>query len=133
MKFERNGLTEDIFDFKEELGTLTFLGLKNETRIENEDDVVKRRTYSLLSTAKQQIITVGISTEVHAQEISIPRDTEVTLVHPVLGVMSAPGEGRYNSAELIEYYTADDIIPAVGGSAPTKPTQPVNGDKADKK
>lgn len=129
MKIERNGLTEDVFDFGEELGDLTFLGLKNESRDDNDYDVIKKRTYSVLSTAKQQVINIGVSAADQPSELSVARGTLVKLVYPVLGVMATPSETRYNAVELTEYINAYNIVPVNGTSAvPVKPSE-----KADKK
>lgn len=132
MKFEK--IDEKMFDFYAEFGTLKFIGLRVESRVQDEDGEyteVRKRVYNLLSDVKKAVVQVSIPAEV--DEKSFERNQPVRLVEPEYRFMPVRD---YPDVNVVSYLQAKDIVP-VGDGGRGKPNtpepHPINPADKDKK
>ena len=102
-------------DHPNTFGELRFWGLRRERQVyddeRNQTGEIARRTYNLVSTAQQDMITVILPGHVPMRDF--PQDTVVELVNPII---NSGANKTFRGAEAFWWTTADDIVAAKAGT-----------------
>ena len=117
-------------DYPNTFGELRFWGLRRERQVYDEENnqtgEVARRTYNLVSTAQQDMITVIIPGTVPVRDF--PQDTPVELVNPEI---NSGANKNFRGAEAFWWITAEDIVAV--RSAPPQTEKPLSKSNTDSK
>ena len=107
-------------DYPNTFGELRFWGLRRERQVyddeNNQTGEIARRTYNLVSTAQQDMITVILPGDVPVRDF--PQDTVVELVNPEI---NSGASKNFRGADVFWWITADDIAAVKPGAAAPKP------------
>ena len=104
-------------------GELRFWGLRRERQVYDDDNnqtgEIDRRTYNLISTIQQDIVSIILPGHVSVREF--PQNTVVELVNPEI---NSGANRNFRGADAFWWITADDIVAAKpGGTTPPSPPQ----------
>ena len=109
-------------DYPNTFGELRFWGLRRERQVfddeNNQTGEIARRTYNLVSSAQQDLITVIIPGHIPVRVF--PQDTVVELVNPEI---NSGANRNFRGADAFWWITAEDIVAVKSGATAPPPQQ----------